>query len=96
MPALKTKTKGVKTRALQLVRELPANSSWDDLMYRIYVRQKIEAGIADLQAGRTHSHESIRREFGLYGRCTGIDHNVTSTPFSSPACFSSALAYSGS
>ena len=65
MPALKTKTKGVKTRALQLVRELPANSSWDDLMYRIYVRQKIEAGLADLASGRTHSHESIRRECGL-------------------------------
>ncbi len=65
MPALKTKTKGVKARALQLVRELPAGSSWDDLMYRIYVRQKIEAGIADLKAGRVRSHESIRREFGL-------------------------------
>lgn len=65
MPALKSKSKSVKTRALQLVRELPANSSWDDLMYRIYVRQKIEAGLADLEAGRTHEHETIRREFGL-------------------------------
>ena len=50
---------------MSLVRSLPKDSSWDDLMYRIYVRQKIEAGLADLRAGRVHSHESIRREFRL-------------------------------
>jgi hypothetical protein len=55
----------VKTRAIRLVRDLPKGSSWDDLMYRIYVRQKIEAGLADVRAGRTHSHDSIRREFGV-------------------------------
>lgn len=65
MPAVKSKTKSVKTLALAMVRELPAGSSWDDLMYRIYVRQKIEAGLADLDAGRTHSAAAIRREFGL-------------------------------
>ena len=34
-------------------------------MYRIYVRQKIEAGLADLRAGRVHTHSAIRKEFGL-------------------------------
>jgi predicted transcriptional regulator len=34
-------------------------------MYRVYVRQKIEAGLADIAAGRTHSHEAMRREFGV-------------------------------
>ena len=29
------------------------------------VRQKIEAGIAGLNAGRRHSHSSIKREFGV-------------------------------
>jgi hypothetical protein len=55
----------VKTRAIRLVRDLPRDSSWDDLMYRIYVRQKIEAGLADIRAGRTRSHESIRKEFSV-------------------------------
>ena len=32
-------------------------------MYRIYVRQKIDAGLADIRAGRVHSHEAIRKEF---------------------------------
>jgi hypothetical protein len=63
MPITVAKRRNVKTEALKLVRDLPASSSWDDLMYRIYVRQKIEAGLADLQTGRTHSHATIRREF---------------------------------
>jgi hypothetical protein len=63
MPITVAKRRNVKTKALKLERDLPAASSWDDLMYRIYVRQKIEAGLDDLHAGRTHSHAAIRREF---------------------------------
>ena len=65
MPTVKSSKPSLKSRAMSLVRTLPANSSWDDLMYRIYVRQTIEAGLADVRAGRVHSHASIRREFGL-------------------------------
>jgi predicted transcriptional regulator len=65
MPTISRSKGGVKARAIRMVRELPKSSSWDDLMYRIYVRQKIEAGLADLSAGRVHSHESIRKEFGV-------------------------------
>jgi hypothetical protein len=50
---------------MKLVRGLPASSSWDDLMYRIYVRQKIEAGLTDLRSGRVHPHSAIKKEFGL-------------------------------
>lgn len=34
-------------------------------MHRIYVRQKIEAGLSDIQSDRVHSHASIRKEFAL-------------------------------
>lgn len=63
MPAVKSPT--IKSAAARLVRELPESASWDDLMHQIYVRQKIEAGLSDLRAGRKHSHASIRKEFGL-------------------------------
>ena len=65
MPTATAKSRGVKSAALKLIQSLPAQSNWDDVMYRIYVRQKIEAGLADLGAGRTHSHTSIRKDFGL-------------------------------
>ena len=57
------KRKNVKSSAIKLVRGLSPSSTWDDLMYRIYVRQKIDAGLADIRAGRVHSHAAIRKEF---------------------------------
>lgn len=65
MPAIKAPSATIKAAAARMVRELPSSASWDDLMYQIYVRQKIESGLADLNAGRKHSHESLRKEFGL-------------------------------
>ena len=65
MPTIMGEKGNVKSRAIRLIRDLPKSWSWDDLMYRIYVRQKIEAGLADLRAGRVHSHEAIRRELGV-------------------------------
>lgn len=59
------KNTSIKKEAARLVRELPESASWDDLMYEILVRQKIEAGLTDLKEGRKHDHASIRREFGV-------------------------------
>jgi hypothetical protein len=59
------KDTSIKKAAARLVRQLPDTASWDDLMYEILVRQKIEAGLADLRDGRKHDHASIRSEFGV-------------------------------
>ena len=32
-------------------------------MYRLHVRQKFEAGMTDLEAGRTHTHAAMRKAF---------------------------------
>jgi predicted transcriptional regulator len=55
----------VKKEAKRLVDELPDDATWDDLMYRIYVRQSIEAGIRDADAGRVVSVDEVRARFGL-------------------------------
>ena len=55
----------VKEEARHLVEELPENASWDDLMYKIYVRQAIEAGLEDSKAGRTVDVKEVRAKFGL-------------------------------
>jgi len=65
MPIAAAKRRSVKAQAMELVRGLPASSSWDDLMYRIYVRQKIDARLADFRSGRVHAHSAIKKEFGL-------------------------------
>lgn len=55
----------VKEEARRLVDQLPETSTWDDLMHEIYIRQAIESGLADSQAGRTRTVEEVRREFNL-------------------------------
>ncbi len=55
----------IKDNARQLVERLPANATWEDLQYEIYVRQAVESGLADSQAGRTVPIDEARRQFGL-------------------------------
>ncbi len=55
----------VKEAARKLVEELPDEATWDDLMYEIYVLQKIEEGLRAADEGRVLSHEEVRQRFGL-------------------------------
>ncbi|MEH2260470.1 hypothetical protein [Nostoc sp.] len=57
--------KNIKEEARRLIDKLPENFTWDDLMYEIYVRQPIEAGLTDSEAGRVVSVEEVRAKFGL-------------------------------
>jgi predicted transcriptional regulator len=55
----------IKDEARKMVESLAEDATWDDLMYQIYVRQAIEDGIRDADAGRLTDTEQVRAEFGL-------------------------------
>ena len=55
----------IKTEARRLIEELPEDATWEDLMYRIYVRQAIESGFADVDAGLTLDIQEVRARFVL-------------------------------
>lgn len=55
----------IKKEARKLIERLPANSTWDDLMYQIYVRQVVEPGLADSKTGKVTSVQDVRKKFGL-------------------------------
>lgn len=54
---------GVKQEARRIVDALPDDATWDDLMYEIYVRQAIEAGMRDSDEGRTEPVNEVRARF---------------------------------
>ena len=58
-------TENIKEEARRLLERLPDNVTWDELMHEIYVRQTIEAGLADSRAGKTVDVETVRERFGL-------------------------------
>ena len=60
-----TQSKDIRSAARQLVDSLPDDATWDDVMYRIYVRQAIEAGRQDVAEGRLVDVAEVRRQFGL-------------------------------
>ncbi len=58
-------TESIKKQAQRLLNNLPESATWEDLMYHIYVRQAIDAGIKDSDAGRTLDVKEVRKKFGL-------------------------------
>ncbi len=58
-------TENIKQEAHRILEKLPDKATWDDLMYQIYVRQTIEAGIKDSDEGRTVDVKEVRKRFGL-------------------------------
>jgi hypothetical protein len=55
----------LKEEAKRLIDSLPSLSSWEQLMYEIYVREAIEMGLADSNEGRKTPVGDVRAEFGL-------------------------------
>jgi len=55
----------LKQEAYRLLDNLSEKATWDDLMYQIYVRQAIEAGLKDSDDGRTVEVNEVRKRFGL-------------------------------
>jgi hypothetical protein len=62
---METTVTSIKDEARRIVDQLPETATWEDLIYRIYVRQSIEAGLKDVEEGRVVSVEEVRRSFGL-------------------------------
>ena len=57
----------LQSRTQSILAELPEDTSWDELMYRIYVRQKIEKGIQSTEEEAPMTADEIRRSLGVSG-----------------------------
>lgn len=52
-----------KHEALKLIDGLPEEATWEEILYRLYVKKKIEAGIKAADEGRVVSHEEVKARF---------------------------------
>ena len=62
MPGMET----AKEQVQQILRMLPEDASLEDIQYHIYVRQKIEQGMADVEAGRVISHAEVQQRLAKW------------------------------
>jgi hypothetical protein len=51
----------VKQTAHELIDHLPDQATWDDVMYTLYVRQKLERSLQAAREGRVTSQEDAKR-----------------------------------
>lgn len=65
MELMAAKADTVKSKARELIEQLPDNATWDDVAYEIAVRRSIERGLADLDAGCTYTSEALLESLGL-------------------------------
>jgi len=50
-----------KREALNLIQQLPDDSSLEDIQYHLYVREKIERGLGDLRSKRVLTQREVER-----------------------------------
>ncbi|MBI4683312.1 MAG: hypothetical protein HY757_09470 [Nitrospirae bacterium] len=51
-----------KQQVLDLIKDLPDEVDIDEVIYRLYLRQQLEAAEKDVQEGRLVSHEEVVKE----------------------------------
>lgn len=50
----------------KMLDRLPDDSSFEDIQYHIYVREKIERGLKDIAQGRVLSQEEVERRMAKW------------------------------
>ncbi len=51
-----------KQQVLEIIKGLPEEVDIDEIMYRLYLRQKLETAEKDVREGKVISHEEVVRE----------------------------------
>jgi predicted transcriptional regulator len=55
--------KSIKEEVRSLADTLPDDATWDQVMYEIYVRQKIAEGEKAIAEGRVVAHEEVKKRY---------------------------------
>lgn len=55
-----------KDEVRKLLDQLPDDSSFEDIQYHIYVREKIQRGLEDAEAGRTLTQEEVEKRMARW------------------------------
>jgi predicted transcriptional regulator len=60
--------KNAKQSAIEVIENLPDDSSYEDIMERLFFFQKVEAGLKDIDEGKVLSHEEVKKRLDRWLR----------------------------
>lgn len=52
----------LKEEVIQLIQELPDQCTFEDIKYRLYVKEMVEEGLAQIAEGRVTPHDQVEAE----------------------------------
>ena len=58
-------TRSPREQILNALRDLPQDATFEDAIERMIFLAKVEAGLAELDQGKSISHEEVKRRLGL-------------------------------
>jgi len=58
--------RSAKEKVREILDKLPDDASLEDVQYHIYVRQKIERGLKDVEEGRVLNTEEVERRMSRW------------------------------
>jgi predicted transcriptional regulator len=50
-----------KQEVMELLQQLPDDSSLEEIQYHLYVRQKIQRGLQDVEQGKVHTQKEVEK-----------------------------------
>jgi predicted transcriptional regulator len=50
-----------KQEVMELLKGLPDDSTLEEIQYHLYVRQKVQRGIQDVEEGRIYTEEEVEK-----------------------------------
>jgi predicted transcriptional regulator len=50
-----------KQEVIELLKDLPDTSTLEEIQYHLYVRQKVQRGIQDVEEGRVYTQEEVEK-----------------------------------
>ena len=50
-----------KEEVMQILKDLPDSSTLEEIQYHLYVRQKIQRGLKDVEEGRTYTQDEVEK-----------------------------------
>lgn len=83
--------KAVRDQIRDLVEELPPDAAFEDAIERLVFLAKLDAGLAELNAGKGVPHEEVKRRLGLRPRSFGRRKPFATSNRSEPSFHGSRL-----
>jgi predicted transcriptional regulator len=66
----------VKEEAIKIIRDLPEECTFTDIMAELYFRQKVEQGLKDIEEGRVISQEEVRKRMAKWAQSKDMAKTV--------------------